>query len=241
MGVEDKPVVVITGASQGLGAAIALAFAAEGAVRLVLLARNEERLREVARRCEVEGGEGVEAWPLICDVAEVSSIAAAERQVHERWGAPNVLINNAGVFAGASFLEMPTEMFDRQLVINLRSVFLVSQAFGRAMAMAGRGDIINIASVAAVQAHPNGSGYCAAKAGLLGLSRVMREELKAHGIRVTVVHPGAIATPSWDGSGVPEARMMAPDDVAGAVVAATRLSGRSVMEEIILRPMQGDL
>jgi len=235
---KENRLIVITGASQGLGAAIARRFAMEGPCRLALLARSEDRLKEVAAECARH--RGVEAEAIPADVRDEKSVNDAAKRVISSFGAPDVLINNAGIFRGGSFLEFPLADFDELYAVNLRGPFLVSRAFIDGMIRKGAGDIVNIGSVAALGPHPGGTGYCAAKAGLAGLTNVMRKELRPHGIHVTLVHPGAIATPSWDGSGVPAEVMMPPEDVAEAVVALTGLSRRTVVEEIILRPARGE-
>ncbi len=234
-----RPVVVITGASQGIGAAIARAFAAaEPGMRLALVARSEAGLRKTAQACAKLGAA---AEIFLCDASNALSVELMAGAVLERWGAPDVLINNAGKFAARPFLEMSVDEFDAQIAANLRSVFLVSRAFAPAMAGRGRGDIFNMSSVAGLQAFPGGSGYCAAKFGVTGLSKTMRTELKAKGIRVTCIYPGATDSPSWDGSGVAPERMMPAADVAQAFLLAYQLSRRTVVEEITLRPLAGDL
>lgn len=234
-----SPVIVVTGASQGIGEAIARAFAARGDCFLVLLARRGKELEEVAADCRSFAG--VRAEIFVCDVTDPEQVAGVAAAVGRVAGAVDVLINNAGHFAAGSFLQYTLADFDQQIAVNLRSAFMVSQAFAGGMAERGTGDIVNICSVASLQAHPGGTGYCAAKAGLLGLTRVMREELRTRGVRVTAVLPGATSTPSWDGSGVPESRMMAAGDVARAVVDLTGLGRGTVVEEIVLRPAEGDL
>ncbi|MEX2380990.1 MAG: SDR family oxidoreductase [Opitutales bacterium] len=233
------PVIVITGASQGIGAAIAHEFAHRGPCTLALLARNAAALRQVAAQCQACPGVRAEIFP--CDLTDPIAVERVTDAVTGGLGPVDILINNAGQFEGAPFLEFSLADFDRMLAVNLRSVFLVSQPFASGMAKRNRGEIVNICSVASLQAHPGGTGYCAAKAGLLGLTRVMREELKEHGIRVTAVLPGATFTPSWEGAGVAPERMMPAADVARTVVDLTRLSRRTVVEEIVLRPLAGDL
>ncbi len=234
-----KPVVLITGASQGIGAAIAKAFAVEvRGVKLALVARSEARLAAVAKVCAKLGAK-VAVFP--CDVTDEAAVTALAAAVTKRFGTVDVLVNNAGKFAGAPFLKFGLADFDRMIATNLRSAFLVSQAFVPAMAKRGRGDVFNISSIAGQIAYPGGAGYSAAKFGLTGLSKVMRAELKTHGVRVCCVHPGATATPSWDGSGVPESRMMPAEDIAKSIVDIYRLSRRTVVEEIVLRPQLGDI
>jgi short-subunit dehydrogenase len=236
----SKPLVLITGASQGIGAALARTFAREvRGVRLALVARNEKKLAAVARQCLSAGAAQAEFFP--CDVSGEKSVAAMVTAVTMRCGTVDVLINNAGVFAGAPFTEMTVAEFDRLIATNLRSVFLVSRAFAPAMAQRGRGDIFNLSSIAALTAYPGGAGYAAAKAGVAALSRVMRAELREKGVRVCCVFPGATWSPSWEGAGVPPERMMPARDVARAFLDVWRLSRRSVVEEIVLRPQRGDV
>jgi NADP-dependent 3-hydroxy acid dehydrogenase YdfG len=237
--VKTKPVVLITGASQGIGAAIALVFAREiRGVRLALVARNAAKLSAVAKRCAKLGAK-TEVFP--CDVSDEQSVAAMAAAVTKRYGGVDVLINNAGKFAGAPFTEMSVAEFDLMISANLRSVFLVSRAFAPGMAKRGRGDIFNMSSIAGLIAYPGGAGYSAAKFGVSGLSKVMRAELREKGVRVCCVYPGATWSPSWAGSGVAPERIMPAEDVAQAFVDVYRLSRRTVVEEIVLRPQRGDV
>jgi len=237
---SKKPVILITGASQGIGAAIAKAFAREvPGCQLALVARSEKNLTKVARRCVQLGAAVAEVFP--CDVSDAASVDTMALAVTKRSGVLDVLINNAGVFSGAPMFELEVADFDRIVATNLRSVFLVSRALVPAMAKRGRGDVFNMSSIAGLVGYPNGAAYCAAKFGVTGLTKVMRMELKDKGVRVIAVHPGATASPSWKGSGVAEERMMPPDDVARAFIDIYRMSRRTVVEEIVLRPQRGDV
>ena len=234
-----KPIVLITGASQGIGAAIADAFTREiRGVRLLLVARNARKLAGVARGCAKRGAKA-EVFP--CDVSDEAAVAQLASAVTKRFGAVDVLINNAGKFSGAPFTEMSVADFDLMIAANLRSVFLMSRAFAPGMIARGRGDIFNMSSIAGLIAYPGGAGYSAAKFGVSGLSKVMRAELRDKGVRVCCLYPGATMSPSWEGSGVDEARMMPAQDVARAFIDVYRLSRRTVVEEIVLRPQRGDL
>ncbi len=236
---RSGPVVVVTGASQGIGAAIAVAFAREvPGIRLALVARHAANLRRVAQRC---ARSGAVAEGFVCDVTDADAVQTMSAAVLRRFGRVDVLINNAGRFAGGSFLDLSVALFDQLLAANLRSVFLVSRAFAPGMVKRGAGDIFNMSSIAGLAAYPGGAGYCAAKFGVTGLSQVMRAELKDHGVRVCTVHPGATWSPSWKGAGVPAERMMPAEDVAAAFLAVYRLSRATVVEEIVLRPQLGDL
>ena len=231
-------VIVITGASQGIGAAVAEAFADEADAQLALLARTESKLEAVAERCRARGAEAA-VFP--CDVTDDAAVEATAEAVRERFGVPDVLINNAGSFAPGGVLEMSAADFRGQVEVNLTSAFLVTRAFLPALVERGSGDVFFMASVASVQGYPRSVAYGAAKHGLLGLARSLREEVKEHGLRVMTLLPGATYTDSWAASDLPAERFMPPEDVARAVVGLHRLSGRTVVEEVLLRPQLGDV
>lgn len=234
-----KPVVLITGASQGIGAAIAKTFAREvRGVRLALVARSAGKLATVQRAC-VKLGATAEVFA--CDVSDEKAVTELQRAVTRRFGAVDVLINNAGSFTGGALLDFSVAEFDRLIATNLRSVFLMARAFVPGMVKRGRGDVFNMSSIAGLVAYPGGTGYSAAKFGVTGLSKVMRAELKDKGVRVCCVYPGATWTPSWQESGLTPARMMPAEDIAQAFLDVYRLSRRTVVEEIVLRPQLGDI
>lgn len=230
--------VIITGASQGIGAAIAEAFARESGAQITLVARTESKLREVAARCEAVGAETLVQAADVTDAAAIRAVAGAARA---RFGAADVLVNNAGSFTPGGFFETSAEAFQQQLAVNLTSALHVTQAVVPSMLEAGGGHVFFMASVASIRAYAGGVAYCAAKHGLLGLARVLREETKTQGLRVTTLMPGATLTPSWDGTALPEARFMPAEDIAAAVLDAYQLSERTVIEEMILRPQEGDV
>jgi NAD(P)-dependent dehydrogenase (short-subunit alcohol dehydrogenase family) len=236
---KRTPVVVITGASQGIGAAIAVAFAREiPGVRLALVARDSANLAIVAKACAAAGANpGV--FP--CDVSQETDVTELEVLVRRRFGIVDVLINNAGKYAGAPFLSTTVADFDRMISANLRSLFLVSKAFAPGMVRRRRGDIFIMGSVAGITGFAGAPAYSAAKFGVAGLAKAMRAEFQDKGVRVCCVHPGATVSPSWKGSGVPASRMMPAGDVALAFVALYKMTRRTVVEEIVLRPQLGDL
>ena len=232
------PIVVITGASQGIGQAVAEAFAQEPEARLALIARSQDKPDAVAAQCRARGAEAA-VFP--CDVTDDAAVHRTAAAILAQWGAPDVLVNNAGLFQPGAVRETTAELFRRQVAVNLTSAFVVTQAFLEAMVVRGRGHLFYMASVASIRAYEGAAGYCAAKHGLLGLARVVREETKTLGLRVTTLLPGATLTPSWDGVDLPEERFMPPVDIARALIDIYHLSDRTVVEEILLRPQLGDI
>ena len=232
------PVIVITGASQGIGRAVAEAFAEEPKARLALVARSAEKLDAVAAQCRTRGAE---ALVFICDVTDDAAVHETAQAILAQWGAPDVLVNNAGLFRPGTVAETSADLFRRQVAVNLTSAFVVTKAFLQPMVERGSGHVFFLGSVASIRAYEGGAAYCAAKHGLLGLARVLREETKPLGLRVTTLLPGATLTPSWDGVDLPESRFMPPEDIARTLIDIYHLSDRTVVEEILLRPQLGDI
>jgi NAD(P)-dependent dehydrogenase (short-subunit alcohol dehydrogenase family) len=232
-----RQTVVITGASQGIGAAIARALAETGR-RLALVSRNRLALEKVAAECTDAGAQAA-AFP--CDLTDQNAVRKTAAQVCDRFGVPEVVVNNAGAFVPGSILDTEARIFREQVEVNLTSAFMVTRAFLPGMMLRGSGQFVFMGSVASVKGYPGGVAYCAAKHGLLGLARALREESRSSGIRVTTLLPGATMTPSWEGTDLPQDRFMPPEDLALLVRSAIEMSERSVVEEILVRPQLGDL
>ena len=229
--------VLVTGASAGIGAACARAFAAQGD-RLALVARSADRLDEVAHQCTEAGGT---ARPFVCDVTDDGAVRQMADAVQAWAGTPDVVLNNAGAFVPGGVLDTTPEAFRQQLEVNVVSAFAVTRAFLAGMLARGSGRVLMMGSVASVRGYPGGAAYGAAKHALLGLARALREEAKGTGVSVTTLLPGAVRTGSWDGTDLPDARFMPPEDIARLAVEVASLSGRTVVEEVLLRPDAGDL
>lgn len=230
--------ILITGASQGIGAAAARAFAAAGDAHVVLVARNKEKLAAVADECRALGAA---ATAVGADLTVEADVAKMASEVTELVGLPDVLVSNAGGYAPGATVETSLADFQKMIDVNLTSAFLVTRVFLGEMIERRSGTILYTASVASIRGYPGGAAYCAAKHGLLGLARALREETKEFGIRVTALLPGATRTSSWDGVDLPEERFIDPDDVAAAMVDICRLSPRTVVEEMLIRPQLGDV
>ncbi len=191
-GLLDGQVVVVSGAGSGIGAAIAKRAAAEGA-SVLLLGRRLEPLEQTAAAI------GSEAVVQQCDVTVQEDIDRAVARAVSEWGRVDGLVNNAGSFHMAHALLMTRQQWDETLAVDLTAAFFMSQAFGRVMAKAGRGAIVNIASVDGHAGEPMNAPYNSSKAGLIGLTRSLAMDLTPLGIRTNAVSPGYVdGTPMAD-------------------------------------------
>lgn len=233
---------VITGASRGMGKAIAEKFAAAGH-RLYLCARNGAQLQETVATLQLQfPGSTIQALPADLSIKE-EAIRFGNWVLQETADSdgPGILVNNAGTFIPGGISGREEGVLEAMLSVNLYSAYYTTRTLLPRMMERGRGHIFTICSIAALGAYPNGSAYSISKFALLGFSRNLREEMKPHGIKVTAVIPGAVYTDSWKGSGVSEQRIMEVNDIATLIYTATTLSPQAVPEEIIVRPQLGDL
>ena len=235
---NEGKIIVITGASKGLGRAIAEQFAAAGNTLLVC-SRSELQLYKMMEDILLEYPQcTIKAMP--CDMSiKADVLAFAKWCLH--YGIPNIIVNNAGQFLPGSIHNEEDGLLEQMIQTNLYSAYHLTRALLPKMMEQKSGSIFNICSIASLQAYANGGSYSISKYALLGFSKNLREELKPYGIKVSAVMPGAAFTNSWAGSGINPERIMEADDVAKMVFAATQLSAQAVMEDIILRPQLGDL
>ena len=219
---KDK-VALVTGASQGIGRDIALALAEAGA-KVAVAARNEEKLAALARDIVASGGE---ALVVKMDIADAEQIKAGFKQVVEKFGRLDILVNNAAITRDGLALRMKQDDWDAVLQTNLASVFRLSKAVLRGMMKARKGRIISIASIVGLTGNPGQANYAAAKAGMIGFTKSLAREVGSRGITANVVAPGFIDTDmtralnetqreTLNGQ-IPLARLGLPSDVAAAV------------------------
>jgi 3-oxoacyl-[acyl-carrier protein] reductase len=229
-----KAVALVTGGSRGIGRAIALRLAELGA-SVAICGRDAKTLAATEAELKRSGS------PIHSQVADVSRSADVTSLVDKTQavlGPISILVNNAGIGLFGAAHEQTEADWDRVLNTNLKSVFLVSRAVAPYMIKQGAGDIINISSLAGRNAFAGGGIYCASKWGLQGLSACMAEDLREHGIRVSVVCPGSVATAfSTRGSKDP-AKVLSPEDVAHGVEMIVTQSPQSFVSEIQLRPLR---
>lgn len=231
--------VVITGASKGIGKAIAAGFAAEGA-NLFLCARNELTLYNTVAELQVKNSNST----INAQVADISTKEGAEnfgQWILSKSVPIDVLINNAGHFMPGSVYNEEEGLLQKMIDTNLYSAYHLTRKLLPAMIERRQGHIFNMCSVASLQAYHNGGSYSISKFALMGFSKNLREELKQYNIKVTAVYPGAVMTESWSGFDNTTQRIMEADDIAAMILAATKLSPQAVVEDIIIRPQLGDL
>ncbi len=234
-----EQVAIITGASRGIGRAVALALSREGA-RVVLAARTAAALQEVAAFIRSQNGQ---ALAVPTDVGQEASVAALVDRTLDEWGRVDILVAAAGVAAFGAVADSKLSEWDQLMAVNLRGVYLTCRAVLAPMMKRRRGTIITVASVAVKRAIPGCAAYAASKHGVLGFTRVLAEEMRTHGVRVGVLMPGAVDTPLWDQIPNPpdRARMLRPEDVAEAAVLMASLPVDASLEELTLLPAAGVL
>lgn len=229
---------VVTGGTKGIGKAILEKFASEG-FDLATCARKENELKNLQK--ELEEKYPIKVMVFQADLADKSQIKLFTGFVSSLGRPVDVLVNNAGYFIPGQVLDEPEGSLESMVNSNVYSAYYVTRGIAPAMKKLHSGHIFNMCSIASIKAYPNGGSYAISKFALLGFSKVLREELKEFGVRVTSLLPGATKTASWDGVDLPDDRFMKVEDVADTVFAVFALSKNSVVEEILIRPQLGDI
>jgi short-subunit dehydrogenase len=230
--------IVITGATKGIGKAVAERFAREG-FDVIACARGTEGLLALKEELEKKYGVQVQVQPV--DMSKREAVEKFAAFILALGRTVDVLVNNAGYFVPGALMDEPDGTLESMIEGNLYSAYYMTRGLAGSMKTHQQGHIFNMCSIASIKAYPNGGSYAISKSALLGFSKGLREELKPFNIRVTAVLPGATRTASWDGTDIPDERFMPSEDVADTLYATYALSGRTVVEEIILRPQLGDI
>lgn len=231
--------VVITGASKGIGKAVAEKFAANG-YSVYLCARNEDLLGSFCRSL-MNKYPYISANYISCDVSKKSEVQKFADWVLQQGKSVDVLVNNAGSFEPGHVHEEKEGVLEMLMETNLYSAYYLSRYLLPSMMKRRQGHIFNICSIASLQAYNQGGSYSITKYALAGLSANLRHEMKNYGVKVTSVFPGAAYTDSWSSSGLDESRFMTAGDIAEMIFASARLSPQACVEEILIRPQLGDL
>jgi short-subunit dehydrogenase len=231
--------IVVTGGSKGIGKAIIWKFAAHG-FDIATCARNKDSLNGLAAQLR-QDFPSIQVHTFLADLSKKDQIVHFTDFVQNLNRNIDVLVNNAGFFVPGEVHNEPDGQLELMIETNLYSAYYTTRGLIENMKKNKHGHIFNICSVASITAYTAGGSYGIAKHALLGFSKNLREEMKLHQIAVTTVLPGATYTDSWAASGLPEERFMKAEYIAELIFTSNKVSGSSVVEEILIRPQLGDI
>jgi 3-oxoacyl-[acyl-carrier protein] reductase len=228
-------IAIVTGAGRGIGRAVATNLA-EGGCRVILTARTSAQLEQVQKEISTSGGETI---TIAADLTRDDDIQRLVQESREPWGAPDILINNAGWGKRAPVVKVQREELDQTLRLNLRAPMILAQSFVPGMIEKGEGAVINIGSVSGKTGEANGAPYSASKFGLIGFTQSLYEEVREHGIKVAVILPGFVDTPLIPPNRqLDRGKMIQPADVAQTVRYILDSAPTCCPVEITLRPQK---
>ena len=230
---------VISGATRGIGKAIAFRLAEEG-FGIAVCSSSRQNVdaftREFTKRFPKN-----DLIASVCDVASKQELKKWVSLIKRKWNHVDVLVNNAGIFEGGGVLDSRDNMFEKVMAVNVQSAFYLTRYVANMLEESSKPHIFNMCSVASIKPYPHGALYGISKFALLGFSKSLREEMKPRRIAVTAMIPGAIFTDSWAESGIPEERFMQPTEIADLLYHIYSMPSRAVVEEVLIRPMMGDV
>src|SRR5262245_26620576 len=231
-------VAIVTSSSSGIGKAIAIRFGREGAV-VVVAARRMKLCEQTVKEITAHGGEG---WVLQTDVTDERQVERLVSETIDRYGRLDVLINNAGVGGGGRIADTTTKAFDEVINVNLRGTFFCCRAGYKQMKKQGGGIIINMSSVAGLQAWSGTGTYSASKHGVMALTRSLAEERRAHHIKVSAICPGAVADELVDAprDAILRSEKIDPYDVAETAVYLATLGPYAVVHQVVIDRLGAD-
>lgn len=230
---------LVTGASKGIGLAIAKRLAKEN-IELILTSRNAIELESVKSEIQEE----YHNLRIDCYTADLSykpDIEKLAAEILNHHGEINILVNNAGTYLRGNIRDADNGMLEKLMDTNLYSAYHLTRLMLPLLRKHTPGYIFNMSSIAGLEPYPGGHIYCISKYAMTGFSQCLREELMQDGIKVCTIYPGATWSDSWKGADLPKDRIMQASDIAEAIAAQLKMSPSAVIEEIILRPQLGDL
>lgn len=229
---------IVSGGTRGIGKAIVEIFAQNG-FDVVVSARKEADLLDL--KVFIEKKYAVKCFIKQADLSIKAQVLAFSDFILSLNQEIGILVNNAGAFIPGNLHEEADGILEQLIETNLYSAYYLTRGLTPKMIEQKSGHIFNICSVASLKAYPNGGSYSISKFALLGFSKVLREEMKNFGVKVTSIMPGAVYTDSWAGAGIPKERFMTVADVAQTIWSAFSLSKNAVIEDIVMRPQEGDI
>lgn len=230
---------VITGATQGIGKAIAEKFLKED-WDIAICARTSHDLKSLQLKWQLQYPDA-KVVAIVADMEHNDQVLAFAETVLHEFEAIDVLVNNAGLFLPGTLADEPQGLLERLMSINLYSAYHLTRFFLPSMKKNKAGHIFNMCSVASLRAYENGGAYSITKYALQGFSDNLRMELMPDGIKVTSIMPGATWSRSWEGAPIDKSQLMTPEDIATLVWTASQLSPQANVEQIVIRPLKGDI
>lgn len=227
---------LVTGASKGMGRAIALALGLEG-YNLAICARNIEDLKMLEEEI-LKKNPSVKVFLKACDFSDEKEVEQLAKWVESRFSVLDVLVNNVGIYERVSMLKEGPNVLNEHMQINLFTPHYLSNYFGKIMRDARKGHIFNITSVASRNPVSAAGAYTITKYALTGLTKVLREELRKFGVKVTEIIPGSTLTSSWEGTEVPAEQFVLPEDIAKVILTCLSLSAGANIEEVTIKPIK---
>ena len=229
---------VITGASKGIGFSVAQRLA-EAGFSLFIVGRDNNRLSDAKAQLLSAGAPEVYAFSGDLSQSDVAKDCVAA--IANTWDSLTVLVNNAGVFLPGKMMEEEEGQFETLMTTNMNSAYHITKGLWTLLKKSPRAHVFNMCSIASITAYAAGGSYSVSKFAMLGFSKSLRLEGIPHDIRVTAILPGATLTDSWAGVDLPSTRFIKPEDVANALYSAFLINENTVMEEVVLRPILGDI
>lgn len=229
---------VVTGASKGIGFSVAKRLA-EARFSLFIVGRDNDRLVDAKSQLLSFGAPEVHAFS--GDLSQSAVAKDCVAAIANTWDSLTVLVNNAGVFLPGTMMEEEGGQFETLMTTNMNSAYHITKGLWTLLKKSPRAHVFNMCSIASITAYAAGGSYSVSKFAMLGFSKSLRLEGMPHDIRVTAILSGATLTDSWAGVDLPSSRFMKPEDVANTLYAAFLMNENTVMEEVVLRPILGDI
>ncbi|HWD88071.1 MAG TPA: SDR family oxidoreductase [Mucilaginibacter sp.] len=230
---------LITGATKGMGRAIAIAFAKEG-VNLAICSRNEKKLAEFKQEL-LQVNAQIKVFTKAADGSDKEQLLQFAADTEKELGFIGIVVSSLGMFEPVSLLDESDGAFEKQMNTNLMPAYHLYRFFGKKMIAKREGHFFTICSVASLNLIASAGSYSLTKYALLGLTRLMRLETMPHGVKVTAVIPGSTLTNSWEGTTISPDRFILPEDIASAIINTYKMSVGANVEEILIRPTTGQI
>jgi short-subunit dehydrogenase len=229
---------VVTGASKGIGFSVAKRLA-EAGFSLFIVGRDNDRLVDAKSQLLLAGAP--EVYTFAGDLSQSDVAKRCVSVIADTWESITVLVNNAGVFLPGRMMEEEDGQFETLMTTNMNSAYHITKGLWTLLKKSPRAHVFNMCSIASITAYAAGGSYSVSKFAMLGFSKSLRLEGMPHDIRVTAILPGATLTDSWAGVDLPSTRFIQPEDVANTLYSAFLMNENTVMEEVVLRPVLGDI